>query len=70
MAGSIVAFYQMGYGVAAFGVGPLRELAGLSFRTVYSLGSVVAAAMFVVALAVLNSSSTGRTSIPGSPSRR
>jgi fucose permease len=71
MAGSIVAFYQMGYGVAAFGVGPLRELAGLSFRTVYSLGSVVAAAMFVVAaLAVLNSSSTGRTLIPGSPSRR
>jgi fucose permease len=51
MAGGIVAFYQAGYGVAAFGVGPLRELAGLPFRTIYSLGSVVAAAMFVVAVA-------------------
>ena len=52
MAGGIVAFYQMGYGVAAFGVGPLRELAGLPFRTIYSLGSVVAGAMFVVALVI------------------
>ena len=52
MAGGIVAFYQMGYGVAAFGVGPLRELAGLPFRTIYSLGSVIAGAMFVVALVI------------------
>jgi fucose permease len=53
IAGGIVAFYQAGYGVAAFGVGPLRESAGLSFQTIYSLGSVVAGAMFVVALAVV-----------------
>jgi fucose permease len=52
MAGGIVAFYQAGYGVAAFGVGPLRESAGLSFQPIYSLGSVVAGAMFIVALAV------------------
>jgi fucose permease len=52
MSGGIVAFYQAGYGVAAFGVGPLRGMAGLSFRTIYSLGSVVAAAMFAVALVV------------------
>jgi fucose permease len=71
MAGGIVAFYQMGYGVAAFGVGPLRELAGLPFRAIYSLGSVVAGAMFVVALAAaFNSSSTARMPIPGYPSRR
>jgi len=52
MSGGIVAFYQAGYGIAAFGVGPLREFAGLPFRTIYSLGSVVAAAMFAVALVV------------------
>jgi hypothetical protein len=52
MSGGLVAFYQAGYGVAAFGVGPLKEFAGLPFRTIYSLGSVVAAAMFAVALAL------------------
>jgi FHS family glucose/mannose:H+ symporter-like MFS transporter len=52
MSGGIVAFYQVGYGVAAFGVGPLRDFAGLTFRAIYSLGSIVAAAMFAVALAV------------------
>lgn len=53
MSGDLVAFYQAGYGVAAFGVGPLRELVGLPFYAIYSLGSVVAAAMLAVALAVV-----------------
>jgi len=52
MSGGLVAFYQAGYGIAAFGVGPLRKFAGLPFRTIYSLGSVVAAVTVVVALAV------------------
>ena len=52
MSGGLVAFYQVGCGVAAFGVGPLRERAGLSYATIYSLGSVIAAAMFVVALTI------------------
>lgn len=50
--GELVAFYQAGYGVAAFGVGPLRDLAGLSFHTIYSWGSVIGVAMFGVAFAV------------------
>jgi fucose permease len=50
--GTLVAFYQAGYGVAAFGVGPLRDLAGLSFHTIYSWGSVLGFAMFGVAVAV------------------
>jgi fucose permease len=53
MSGGIVAFYQAGYGIAAFGVGPLRDVAGISFRTIFSWGSGVAAAMFAVALAVV-----------------
>ena len=50
--GELVAFYQAGYGVAAFGVGPLRDLAGLTFHAIYSWGSVIGVAMFGVALAV------------------
>jgi fucose permease len=50
--GGIVAFGQVGYGVAAFGVGPLRERVGLPFHTIYSLGSAVAAALFVAALTI------------------
>jgi MFS family permease len=50
--GTLVAFYQAGYGVAAFGVGPLRELAGLPFHTIYSWGSAIAVAMFAVAFVV------------------
>jgi MFS transporter, FHS family, glucose/mannose:H+ symporter len=56
MSGGIVAFYQAGYGVAAFGVGPLRDVAGLPFRTIYSLGSLIAAAMFAVAIIVVTHS--------------
>jgi fucose permease len=52
MSGELVAFYQAGYGVAAFGVGPLREIAGLPFHTIYSWGSVIGVAMFAVSLAV------------------
>lgn len=50
--GELVAFYQAGYGVAAFGVGPLRDLAGLSFHAIYSWGSALGVAMFGVAVAV------------------
>jgi fucose permease len=53
MSGELIAFYQAGYGVAAFGVGPLADLAGLSFHSIYSLGSVIAVAMFAVALAAV-----------------
>src|SRR5262249_62328671 len=48
--GTLIAFYQSGYGIAAFGVGPLRELVGLSFPRIYSLGSLVAAVMLCVAI--------------------
>src|SRR5262245_25899190 len=51
VSGELMAFYQAGYGVAAFGVGPLREIAGLPFHTIYSWGSVIALAMFAVSFA-------------------
>jgi fucose permease len=42
MSGALIAFYQVGYGIAAFGVGPMRQLAGLDYSTLFSVGSLVA----------------------------
>ena len=53
MAGGLIAFYQLGYGVAAFGIGPLQGLFGLSFATLFSAGSVVAAPIIVIAWLVI-----------------
>jgi MFS transporter, FHS family, glucose/mannose:H+ symporter len=53
VAGELIAFYQLGFGVAAFGTGPLKDLAGLSLSTIFSAGSVIAAAMGIVALFVI-----------------
>jgi MFS family permease len=43
-AGGVIAFYQVGYGIAAFGVGPLRD-AGVELSTVYALAAIVALVM-------------------------
>jgi len=53
MAGAMIAFYQLGYGVAAFGTGPLRDSVGLSFSTIFSAGSIVALPLIVVAWFVI-----------------
>jgi hypothetical protein len=51
-AGGIIAFYQLGYGIAAFGAGPLQA-AGVSLSALFGFTAVVALAMgalsFVVA---------------------
>jgi Na+/melibiose symporter-like transporter len=52
VAGGVIAFYQLGYGIAAFGTGPLID-GGVSLSTIYGIAAAVAAAMglwsFVVA---------------------
>jgi MFS family permease len=52
VAGGVIAFYQLGYGIAAFGTGPLLD-AGVELPAVYAAAAVVAGAMglwsFVVA---------------------
>jgi FHS family glucose/mannose:H+ symporter-like MFS transporter len=53
VSGELIAFYQVGYGVAAFGVGPLRDPTGLSFSRILSLGSIAAGAMVVLAWLVI-----------------
>ena len=51
MAGGVIAFYQLGYGIAAFGTGPLLD-DGVGLSSVYAVGAVIAAAMGFLSFAV------------------
>jgi predicted MFS family arabinose efflux permease len=43
-AGGVIAFYQVGYGIAAFGIGPLLD-AGVGLPPIYAVSAAVAAGM-------------------------
>ena len=47
--GELIAAYQVGYGVAAFGVAPLESLTGIGLAGVYLVGAGVAVALAVIA---------------------
>ncbi|HVB26935.1 MAG TPA: hypothetical protein VNE21_03360, partial [Mycobacteriales bacterium] len=51
VAGGIIAFYQIGYGIAAFGVGPLQS-AGVHLTSIFGLTAMVAMVMTVLAAAL------------------
>ncbi len=51
MAGYVIAFYQLGYGIAAFGVGPLQG-AGISLPAIFGFTACIAAAMAVLSFFV------------------
>jgi MFS transporter, FHS family, glucose/mannose:H+ symporter len=53
MAGGLIAFYQLGYGVAAFGTGPLQDLIGLPLSTIFAGGSIVAVPLAVIAASII-----------------
>jgi MFS transporter, FHS family, glucose/mannose:H+ symporter len=53
IAGELIAFYQLGYGLAAFGTGPLRDLIGLPFSTIFAAGSIVALPLAVIAALII-----------------
>lgn len=63
VAGLAIAFYQMGYGLAAFGVGPLETRLGVSLPTLYGLSAGVALALGALSFVVI------RRSAPSAPSR-
>jgi fucose permease len=50
-AGGVIAFYQLGYGIAAFGVGPLLD-SGVALPEVYAFSAVIAAAAGVLSFAI------------------
>jgi hypothetical protein len=51
VAGGVIAAYQAGYGVAAFGVGPLVD-AGVGLHSIYAFAAAIAAAMGAWSFAV------------------
>jgi fucose permease len=53
VAGGLIAFYQIGYGIAAFGVGPLQTWAGLSLNTIYGGTALIATVMWALSFAVV-----------------
>ena len=53
IAGFLIAFYQTGYGIAAFGVGPLERFAGLDLRVIYGLVAIVALVMGALSFMVV-----------------
>jgi len=53
MAGELIAFYQAGYGVAAFGIGPLHDPLGLAFATIFAAGSLVALPLVLIAYLIV-----------------
>jgi len=61
-AGGLIAAYQVGYGLAAFGVGPLEEGLQLSLSTLFGAAAVVAAVLGVLSFVVVRS--PRRSAIP------
>ena len=57
VAGGLIAFYQIGYGIAAFGVGPLQARAGLDLSTIYGGTSAVALMLSALSFLVTRKSS-------------
>lgn len=53
VAGGLIAFYQMGYGIAAFGVAPLENATGTSLSTIYALTALVALALLALAVVIV-----------------
>ncbi len=51
VAGGVIAFYQLCYGIAAFGVGPLLD-AGYNLPQIFRWTSIVAAVMGLLSFAV------------------
>jgi fucose permease len=51
VSGAVIAFYQLGYGIAAFGVGPLQN-AGIGLATIFGGTAAVAILMGVLSFAI------------------
>ena len=59
VAGGLIAFYQIGYGIGAFGVGPLQTWAGLDLNVIYGGTALVALVMSALSFAVVQPSANG-----------
>jgi fucose permease len=55
VAALLIAFYQIGYGLSAFGVGPLVDSAGIGLPTIYRATAIVAVVLGVLSFVVVRS---------------
>jgi fucose permease len=55
VAAVLIAFYQVGYGLSAFGVGPLIDSAGFGLPAIYRATAIVAVVLGVLSFAVVRS---------------
>jgi fucose permease len=53
VAGGLICVYQVGYGIAAFGVGPLQSRAGLRLETIYGGTAAVALVMAMLSFVLV-----------------
>lgn len=58
VAGGMIGFYQMGYGLAAFGVGPLQTWGGLSLAGIYRRTALFALALTALAFLIVGRGKT------------
>jgi len=63
VAGGIIAFYQLGYGIAAFGVGPLQK-AGISLSAIFGGTAIVAVAMAGLSFLVVKRTPSAQQRLP------
>ena len=67
--GHLIACYQIGYGLAAFGIEPLRSHAGLGLRELFGGASAIALVLAGLAVVLVGASKRGpRTSGDRRPS--
>jgi hypothetical protein len=50
-AGLVIAAYQLGYGIAAFGAGPLQD-AGVTLPAIFAIAAIAAGAMAVLSFVI------------------
>jgi fucose permease len=53
VAGGLIAFYQIGYGIAAFGVGPLEARVGMGLNVIFGATAAIAVAMVVFSFIIV-----------------
>jgi fucose permease len=59
--GTLIACYQLGYGLAAFGAGPLHDRAGLGLRALFAGAAVVALGLAGLAAMIIRNGRTSST---------
>jgi hypothetical protein len=61
--GQLIAAYQIGFGLAAFGVGPLHDRAGLGLRALFGGAAVVAIGLAVLSVSIIRGESPKAKSV-------